>query len=240
MADRVFGWRKVALVLASAGHAELLDYLGVQAVEPAARDWARRQLDVVEDFYEVFDTDPDGGAAADALEDALGRLVDPSVLVALREGALLFSRPIDGDLDDWTKVLFGLSYQDTPDVPLPRHPLRDDLRARVLEISSGIADPGAVANPPVPDEWEVSFARRHGIWSADVARDWAELRRMREIASRLTQKLRPQEREEFEGWAQAEMYSDPRPPNWPPAPHLSLARAARGSVRERVTFTDAD
>ena len=231
MTDRVFGWRNVALVLASAGHAELLDYLGVKAVEPAARDWARRQLDVVEDFFEVYDTDPDGGAAADDIETELGRLVGPSALVALREGAQLISRPIDGELDDWAKVLFALSYQDAPDVPLPRHRIRDDLRARVLEISSGVTDPGEVANPPVPDEWEVSFARRHGIWSADVARSWAELRLTREIASRLTEKLRPQEREELEAWAQAEMYGGPRPPNLPPVPHLSLARAARGSVR---------
>jgi hypothetical protein len=237
----VFGWRKVALVLASVRSVDLLAEIGVPSPAPNARSWARNLLDEVEDFYEGYETDPDGGAAADKIEAELAGLVDPAVLPSLRDGAQLFSRPIDGDLHDWTKVFDALVWQDHPDNPLPRIPMREELRAKVLEAAEA---PRPVELKPslpqaVEDEWEVSFADRHDVWAFEISSSWIELRRTWSVTRALLEVLTPAERDELEAWAQRMLYSDPRPEHWREAPRMSLARAAR-ILEPHVTLRDAE
>jgi hypothetical protein len=237
VSDRVFGWRRVALVLASARSEDLFTELGMPSFAPNARSWARHLLDQVKDFYEVYETDPDGGAVADAIEADLAQLFSPAVLPSLREGAELFSRPIDGDLDDWSKVFLDLQWQDHPDNPFPRIPMREELRSKVLK-AVGDPDPGEVWQPPpqaIEDEWDVSFADRHDVWAAEIANQWSELRWTWTVARRLLELLTPTERDELEAWAQQMLYSGPRPEPWPPAPRMDLAHAARNSG---MTFGD--
>ena len=171
MSDRVFGWRRVALVVASARSGDLLTEVAVPSQATKARAWARHLLDDVEDFYEVYETDPDGGAAADAIEADVAHLVGPGVLRSLRDGAELFSRPIDGDLDDWSKVFFALQWQDHPDNPLPRIPIREKLRSKVLNAAEAgrRGDLKQCAPRAIEVEWEVSFAGRHDVWAAEIA-----------------------------------------------------------------------
>lgn len=230
MTDRVFGWRRVALVLASARSADLLASVGITYEDGNARSWARTLLDGIDDFFEVYDTDPDGGVAAREIEDQLTHLVGPDVLAALREGAQLLSRPIDGDLDDWSNVIGSLTYQDKAEIPLPRVPLREALRAKVLSIAAeadvGLREFRAGSEQPTEDSWEVAFADQQSVWAFETAAHWAELRRTHIAARLLLAALPLTEREELEAWAQAELYSDPRPSNWPPAPQLNLATAA--------------
>lgn len=230
MADRVFGWRQVALVLASNESAQLLDSLGIAVDEKAVRAWARGLLSGVEDFWEVYEVDPDGGVAAETIEAELAGLVPEAVMDALRDGAILFARPIDGDLDDWAKVIFSLRYQHRREVPLPKTRLRAELRAVVM---SHVERAERDAKPESPwveghaeDEWVVAFAERHGVSPFDVASSWADLRQTYAVVRALNETLRPADRDELEAWAQSELYSDPRPAIWPPAPQLRLVDAA--------------
>jgi hypothetical protein len=228
MSDRVFAWRHVALVLASHANEGLLGHVGVAGPGDEVRSWARRLLDPVEDFYEVYETDPDAGAAADAIDASLANLVDPVAITRLRDGAELMARPIDGDLDDWSKVLSMLPYQDDPDIPIPRQPLREPLRETVMGIAAGIPRTGAGSPPGPPhDDWERSFGDRHGVWPEDIASRWADLLRTREAAGRLMALLSADEVRELEAWADAEVKPDSPNPLAPSAPLLSLATAAR-------------
>lgn len=243
MADRVSGWRKVALVLASNESPRHLDSLGI-AVEPrAVRAWARRLLGGMEDFWEVYDVDPDRGAAAQTIEAELATLVPEPAMDALRNGAILFARPIDGDLDDWSRAIYSLRHQDIPERTVTKTPLREDLRAVVM---SHVERVEREENAPAPwlegqaeDDWVVTFGHRHGVWPSDLAESWIELRRTHAVVRALHETLVPTDRQEFEAWAQSELYSDPRPSHWPPAPHLRLAEAAAHGWRH-VTVGIAD
>jgi hypothetical protein len=228
MSDRVFAWRHVALVLASQANEELLGYVGLAGTGDEVRIWARRLLDSVDDFYEVYPSDPDGGVAADAIEASLAILVDPQTLAKLRDGAELLARPIDGDLDEWSKVLSMLPHQDDPEIPVPRWPLREPLRATVMRIAEGVPRSGPDSEFGLPhDEWERWFGDRHDSWPEDIAHMWADLILTREVARRLLAALSADEVAELEAWADAEMTSDPRQPLAPVAPSLTLATAAR-------------
>ncbi len=227
MTDRLYGWRNVVLVLAGSRSDELLSALGIAAVGSDVREWARKYLDRVQSFYEVYDIDPDGGAAARTVEGDLANLVEPAVLDALRDGADLLSRPIDGDLDDWSKAFFALRYQDDPDVPIPGTRIPDPLLSqfKAAEMEAGPAWLSVGEGPY--DDWEREFGRVDDVWADTTAQSWAHLRRTRALVRRLAEILAPDDRAAFDAWAQAELYSDPRPATWPRPPHLSLAHSAR-------------
>jgi hypothetical protein len=89
------------------------------------------------------------------------------------------------------------------------------------------------------DEWVVAFGYRHGVWPSDLAESWIELRQTYAVIRALNETLVPADREEFEAWAQSELYSDPRPSHWPLAPALRLADAAAPGWRH-VTLRVAD
>lgn len=243
MSDRVSGWRKVALVLASNESSRHLDSLGIAAEPKAVRAWARRLLDGLEDFWEVYDVDPDGGAAAQAIEAELATLVPEPAMAALREGAILFARPIDGDLEDWSRAIYSLRHQNMPERTVTKMPLREDLRAVVMSHVDRVERD---ANAQIPwvegeaeDEWVVTFGQRHSVWPSDLAESWIELRQTHAVVRALHETFTPADREEFEAWAKSELYSDPRPSHWPPAPHLRLADAAAPGWRQ-VTLSVAD
>jgi hypothetical protein len=229
MADRVYAWRQVAVVLASSDSARLLRSLGINRVEDRVRAWARGLLDPVEDLYEVYANDPDGGVAAARIEAELAALVPTAVFDELREGAILFARPIDDDLDDWSKVFSTLPFQDDPAVPVPGRPLRDDLRSLVLAHLERALPSGPVpvlAEEQAEDAWVVAFAERHGRWPFEQAYGWAELRRTLRAVRELDATLGPSDREALEAWAQAERDSGSRPSDWRAAPRMRLADAA--------------
>jgi hypothetical protein len=243
MADRVSGWRKVALVLASNESPRHLDSLGI-AVEPkAVRAWARTLLGGVEDFWEVYDVDPDGGAAAQAIEAELATLVPEAAMDALRDGAILFARPSEGDLNDWSRAIYSLRHQDMPELTVTKTPLREDLRAVVMSHVERVERDAKPAIPWVEgeaeDEWVVAFGHRHGVWPSDLAESWIELRQTHAVIRALNETLVPADREEFEAWAQSDLYSDPRPAHWPLAPALRLADAAAPGWRH-VTLSVAE
>lgn len=246
MADRVFGWRNVALVLASSQSCELLDVLGIAVDEPRVRAWARKLLSAVDDFFEVYDVDPLGGFAAHEIETELARLVPDEAMDALRDGAMLFARPLEGDLDAWSRAFFALRYQDDADVPLPKTPLRDDLRAIVMaqvEVARqrirSVDSSRSIALDAAEDGWVVTFAERHEVWPSQLAAAWADNRRTFTVVRALDMALAPTDRDDLEAWAHAELDPDPDPSNRVPALRLRLAASAVPGWHG-VTFTNAD
>lgn len=241
MSDRVFGWRRVGAVLASSQNARLLAPFGIDAPEAGVRHWARRLLDDVDDFYEVYDVDPDEGAAAETLEAQLAALVPGATLGALREGAMLFTRTDEGDLDDWTKVFLALRWQDKLRWPSPKARLRADLRTVVISLVDAceINGPWQVDDPDSDeDEWVVGFAGRHGVWPIEIASYWAALAQTGAAVREVYEALSPADREELETWGQIQQYSGRRPPA-PPAPILRLGNAVRRGWAD-VPIADAD
>lgn len=230
MTDRMHGWRQVAYVLASADNERLLATLRIAVPVERARSWGRHVLRDIEDLFEIYDIDPDGGAAAEALEADLAAFVSPEALDALRDGAMLFARPIDGDLDDWSKAFFVLGSQDKQRWLTPKARLRPDLRELVLSFEAQVDDPDDFVDRSVyeqaEDPWIVAFAQTHGFWPFEIADSWAALRQTLAAVRALHLTLTPADREEFETWSQIVLYPGMRRRNWPPAPRLRLAYAA--------------
>lgn len=224
----------------------MLEILGIAVDEPKVRAWARRLLSAVDDFFEVYEVDPFGGFAANTIETELAGLVSDEAMEALRDGAMLFARPLDGDLDAWSKAFFALRYQDDADVPLPKTPLRDDLRAIVMaqvEVARqrirSVDSSRSIALDAAEDRWIVTFAERHDVWPSQLAAAWTDSRRTYAVVRALDLVLAPADRHDLEAWASTELDSDPDPSNREPALRLRLAASAVPGWHH-VTFTNAD
>ena len=233
MSDRMFGLRRLAALLASSHDSELLAALGVAEPPAGTRQWARDLLDGVEDFWEVYDADPDGGARADGLEAELRDVAGPCAPALIRAG-LLASRTSEGDLREWLDAFDLMTLERPTKEPLDRA-LRDRVEAVVEEAGGWPAGWRLVPSGAKTDRWEDNFAARDGFELGDTATTVVDLVHVYRLVQALHASLSADEQRAFEAWANAEIAAyQPvaRPTHWPPPVLLNLATAAR-DIRER-------
>jgi hypothetical protein len=226
MADRtMFGWRRVARILASDREREILKALGIPRPTRGTQAWARDLLDSVDDFYEVWDVEPDGGRAARSLERELGDLAGPSAMAGLVEAAKVLSRPLsDSEPLGFWGMLFDLVLRDERmRVDLPAG-LAARVRA-VLESQGWPASPQIEmrSSGPIEDEWEAEFSVEHdelepGLFANEVV----DIPRTERTLLALFEALGEDDRAALERWANAEAEAragGPRSPSpgivWP-------------------------
>jgi hypothetical protein len=232
MADRtVFGWRRVARILASERDAELLQAMGIPKPTGATRIWARKLLDDTEDFWEVYDVEPDGGAAARAIEAELHALAGDASMSGLTEACEVFSRPLDDseNLDHWVMLLDVLTgsngWLDGP-VVAPPVGLPDRVRAALPDAGWPRTDRIRTRPPEsIKDDWEFGFWRETQVDAELLADEVLEARFAERVLGHLARVLDPDDQAALVAWANTEdeaRQGEPRPAIWPPKVPLAL------------------
>jgi hypothetical protein len=219
------GWRQVAVILASERDGELLAAMGIELPRGDTRPWARHLLDAVDDFYEVYDVEPDGGVAVQKLEAELEQVCGPSTMVGLVEAAIILSRSVDEQeiLGRWAMVL-DLLWHDQPTlVEVP-----DALPARVrpvLEAERWPASPWLPSRRPemVKDAWERDFLSGRPELEPDlIASRVMEHLRTERVLQRIAATLTADERAALVSWGNREAEAQAGGPP-PPSPGIVWA-----------------
>ena len=224
----VFGWRRVARILASERDAELLTAVGIPLPTGPTRVWARRLLDGVEDFWEVYDVEPDGGAAARRIEAELQPLAGDASMAGLTEACEIFSRSSDDsdNVSHWVMLLDALTGRQ--DEPLVTPPAGMPERVRAVLADAGWPRTDRIrARPPgsIRDDWEFGFWRETRVDPEVLADEVVETRFIERVLAHIAQALTAAERSDLVAWANAEdgaRQREPHTASWPPKEPLTL------------------
>jgi len=223
MADRtVFGWRRVARILASARDAELLTAMGIPLPTGPTRAWARRLLDGVEDFWEVYEVEPDDGAAARQIEAELRPLAGDASTAGLAEACEIFSRSLDDreNLSHWVMLLDELTSREDGLLAAPPVGLPERVRVVVADAAWPRTDHIRTRPPEsIKDDWEFGFWRETQVEAEALADEVVESRFIERVLAHLAGALSAKEQSDLVAWAIAEddaRQGEPRPAIWPP------------------------
>ncbi|HEV8490174.1 MAG TPA: hypothetical protein VGQ58_10345 [Candidatus Limnocylindrales bacterium] len=222
MAERTtFGWRRVARILAYERDTDLLDAMGIPKPTGATRPWARKLLDEAEDFWEVYDVEPDGGEATRRLEAELSPIAGEAAMSGLIDACEVFSRPLDDreSLDHWTMLVDEI-WRELELLVAPAGGLPARVRAVLAEVGWPHS-PQIRLRPPedINDDWEFGFWRETQVDAEQLADEVIETRHTERVLARLAEALTPEERANLVAWANAEdnaRQGEPRPAIWPP------------------------
>jgi hypothetical protein len=232
MADRtVFGWRRVARILASQRDVALLEAMEIPKPTGATQAWARRLLDDVEDLWEVYDVEPDGGEGARAIEAELRALAGDASMVGLAEACEVFSRPLDDreNFDHWVMLLDTLTGGNGRPVVSPPVGMSDRITSALLDAGWPRTDRIRTRPPEsIMDDWEFSFWRETQVDAELLADEVLETRFVERVLAHLSLVLDSEERAALVAWANTEddaRQGEPRPAVWPPKVPLALPAA---------------